>query len=173
MFMETKGLIDAMPISDELAGSLKRIEAMLDRLEAASERRLRQDQMRSDAAAELRLLQEDRSRLALELDAALARNEALAEAQAEVSARLQSVGDSLQMILTRTESGMEPGAEGPFVTGDEERLEAPLAATGAVAAAASPASPDSGGEDEKHRRHDDDIPALAADQAVTRGQHHD
>ncbi|WP_084705295.1 DUF4164 domain-containing protein [Beijerinckia mobilis] len=143
-----------MPISDELAGSLKRIEAMLDRLEAASERRLRQDQMRSDAAAELRLLQEDRSRLALELDAALARNEALAEAQAEVSARLQSVGDSLQLILTRTESGMEPEADGPFVAGDGER-------------------PQSDGEDETHRRHDDDIPAPAADPAATRGQHHD
>ncbi|ACB97026.1 DUF4164 domain-containing protein [Beijerinckia indica] len=93
-----------MHLSEELAESLKRIEAILDRLEAASERRLRQDQARGDIAAELRLMQDDRSRLAVELDQALARNEALANAQAEVSQRLQSVGTSLQTILARTEA---------------------------------------------------------------------
>lgn len=76
--------------ADPLEPSLERMRAALDLLEAAVERRVRFDARRVDADEELALMQDDRSRLAVELDGALGQNRALAAASAaaaEISAR--------------------------------------------------------------------------------------
>ncbi len=61
--------------------SLRRMRAAIDLLEAALERRARRDAQRGDADEELALMQDDRARLAVELDSALDRGRALEAAQ--------------------------------------------------------------------------------------------
>ena len=61
---------------------LARLHAALDSLEAAAERRARRHAAPSDAEAEFAMMQDDRARLAVELDAALDSRRALAEANA-------------------------------------------------------------------------------------------
>src|SRR5271157_1061893 len=57
---------------DALESSLKRLAAAVDSLERAAERRMRHDEARANVEEEYALMQDDRSRLAVELDAALA-----------------------------------------------------------------------------------------------------
>ena len=57
--------------SDPFEPSLRRMRAAIDLLEAALERRARRDASRRDADEELALMQDDRARLAVELDGAL------------------------------------------------------------------------------------------------------
>ena len=67
---------------DALEQSLKRLAAAVDLLERAAERRMRHDEARANAEEEYALMQDDRSRLAVELDAALDRSRALEAANA-------------------------------------------------------------------------------------------
>ena len=74
--------------ADPVEPSIERIRAALDLLETAIERRNRQDAKRADADEEFSLMQDDRSRLAVELDGALDSNRALAAANAAASTRI-------------------------------------------------------------------------------------
>ena len=86
--------------------SLRRMRAAIDLLEAAVERRARRDAKRGDADEELALMQDDRARLAVELDGALARNRALETANAEAAKRLAQASAAVDKLI---ESAIESG----------------------------------------------------------------
>ncbi|HEY1941558.1 MAG TPA: DUF4164 domain-containing protein [Roseiarcus sp.] len=81
--------------------SLRRMRAAIDLLEAAVERRVRLDAKRGDADEELSLMQDDRARLAVELDGALNRTRTLEAANAEAAKRLAQAGDALEGLIAR------------------------------------------------------------------------
>jgi hypothetical protein len=79
--------------------SLRRMRAAIDLLEAALERRARRDASRRDADEELALMQDDRARLAVELDGALDRGRALEAANAEAAKRLAQASAALDELI--------------------------------------------------------------------------
>ena len=92
---------------DALDSSLKRLAAAVDPLERAAERRMRHDEARANAEEEYALMQDDRSRLAVELDAALDRSRALEAANAEADERLARAAQTIGAIIER----MDPPAD--------------------------------------------------------------
>ena len=95
-----------MRLPERLDMPLKRLAAALDHLEAAAERRAELDARRGDLEEELAVMQDDRSRLGLELDAAAARIRRLEEANAEVARRLASTGASIRSLLGASDDEM-------------------------------------------------------------------
>lgn len=83
--------------------ALVRLRAALDNLEAAAERRARRDAVRSDAEAEFAMMQDDRARLAVELDAALDAQRALAEANAAAMERVTRAAGVIERWLGRSD----------------------------------------------------------------------
>jgi hypothetical protein len=81
--------------------SLKRMRAAVDLLEAAVERRMRLDARRGDSDEEAALMQDDRDRLAVELDSALGRNRALDAANSQAAETLAKAGDALEAVIAR------------------------------------------------------------------------
>ncbi len=81
--------------------SLKRMRAAVDLLEAAVERRVRRDAKRGDSDEELALMQDDRDRLAVELDSALGRNRALEAANSEAAKTLARAAAALEATIER------------------------------------------------------------------------
>src|SRR5208282_4769591 len=81
--------------------SLRRMRAAIDLLEAALERRARLDARRGDADEEFALMQDDRARLAVELDGALGRGRALEAANAEAAKRLAQASAALDGLIER------------------------------------------------------------------------
>jgi hypothetical protein len=94
-------------MQDALESSLRRLAAAVDSLELAAERRMRHDEAHANAEEEYALMQDDRSRLAVELDAALDRSRALETANAEAGARLARAARAIGAIIDR----MEPSAD--------------------------------------------------------------
>jgi len=86
---------------DALDLSLKRLAAAIDLLERAAERRMRHDDTRANAEEEYALMQDDRSRLAVELDAAPAHARALDRARAHARERLASAAETIGRIIDR------------------------------------------------------------------------
>jgi hypothetical protein len=93
---------ETMP--DALERSLRRLAAAVDSLERAAERRMRHDEGRANAEEEYALMQDDRSRLAVELDAALDRSRALEAANAEAGVRLGHAAETIGAIIERMDS---------------------------------------------------------------------
>jgi Domain of unknown function (DUF4164) len=93
--------------SDTLELSLRRLAAAVVSLEQAAERRMRHDDARANAEEEYALMQDDRSRLAVELDAALDRSRALEAANIEAGARLAHAAATIGRIIER----MDPAAD--------------------------------------------------------------
>ncbi len=87
-----------------LKAALKRLNGALDQLEAAAERRAKAEGERSDLEEELGLMQDDRTRLAVELDGALARGRALDVATAEVAQRLRTTGATLRKLIEQIDT---------------------------------------------------------------------
>ncbi len=87
--------------------SLKRLASAVEAIERAADRRLIQDERRATAQEEFALMQDDRSRLAVELDAALDRSRALESANNEVAGRLAHAAEAIGRILGQ----LEPGAD--------------------------------------------------------------
>jgi hypothetical protein len=87
--------------ADPAEPSLKRIRAALDLLEAAVERRLQRDAIRADADEELALMQDDRARLAVELDGALGGNRALLAANTAAAERVERACATIEDMLRR------------------------------------------------------------------------
>ena len=87
--------------ADPLEPSLKRLRAAVDLLEAAIERRLRQDSAQGDAQEELALMQDDRARLAVELDGALDRNRGLLSANNEAAKLVARAGAVVRSVVDR------------------------------------------------------------------------
>src|SRR5580658_3597447 len=77
----------------------ERLDAALDRLDAASDRRAKADALRANLEDELAVMQDDRSRLAVELDGAIARAKSLELANDEVARRLNGASAEIRGIL--------------------------------------------------------------------------
>jgi chromosome segregation ATPase len=107
-----------MTSPNPLDAALKRLAAALESLEAADERRAAAERVRADLEEELAVMQDDRARLAAELDGALAANRTLALANADVAARLDRAESMLRELIDSV---------------DPTRLEEPAAPSGAEA----------------------------------------
>jgi hypothetical protein len=88
-----------MTTGDPLTSALKRLALALDQLEAAAERRLKTAERRSDIEEEFAVLQDDRARLAVELDGAVARSQSLELANNEVARRLARAREAIEEVM--------------------------------------------------------------------------
>jgi predicted nucleic acid-binding Zn-ribbon protein len=82
-----------------LAAALSRLRAALERLETAAARRIEADRSRADLEEELAIMQDDRSRLAQELDAALTRTAAVEKTRDEVLRRVARASAGVAAVL--------------------------------------------------------------------------
>jgi D-serine deaminase-like pyridoxal phosphate-dependent protein len=92
---------------ESLEISLKRLASAVDALEWATDLRIRHDEARATTQEEFALMQDDRSRLAVELDAAVDRSRALESANAEAAKRLARAAQVVERVLGR----LAPNAE--------------------------------------------------------------
>jgi chromosome segregation ATPase len=83
--------------------ALERLAEALDALDAACARRAALDAQRGDLVEELAVMQDDRARLAAELDAASARAQALEAAQIQVGRRLARAGETIRAVIMAAE----------------------------------------------------------------------
>src|SRR5947209_20570967 len=98
---------------DALDAALERFSRALDILEQAAEARLEAESRRAERDEALSVLEDDRSRLAVELDGALARNRSLERAADEVSRRLEAARATVQNLLSVSEAGELAGRDRP------------------------------------------------------------
>lgn len=82
-----------------LAQALERLDAAIAALERASGRRLELDRRGGDLPTELALAQDDRARLAVELDGALARVNTLESVAGDVDERLAAALGKVEAVL--------------------------------------------------------------------------
>ena len=87
-----------MPLVED---ALQRLNAALSRLEAAVARRMDAEASQGDRDIELALMEEDRARLAAELDAASARLARVTAATGDVGRRLERAIDTVEGVLDR------------------------------------------------------------------------
>ena len=99
-----------MTFPDILNDAFQRLGQALDHLDAAAARRAAVDEIQADREQEFTILQDDRSRLALELDSALARARGLDLASAEVSERLARASSTVRSILAEIGPAVSVGA---------------------------------------------------------------
>ena len=92
-----------MPEPSAIDSASKRLALALDALAAAVERRREADRGEQTLDAQLHALGTDRSRLASELDAAVARTRTLEIANREVAQRLDAAIDSIRSVLAANE----------------------------------------------------------------------
>src|SRR5437763_16097531 len=91
--------------ADPMEAALERLSRALDLLEQAVEARLEAESRRAERDEALSVLEDDRSRLGVELDGALARNRSLEHAAEDVSRRLEAARSTVQSLLGAAESG--------------------------------------------------------------------
>jgi Domain of unknown function (DUF4164) len=84
---------------DSLEISLKRLASAVEALEWATDMRMRHDEARATTQEEFALMQDDRSRLAVELDAAVDRSRALESANTEAARRLAHAAQVIESVL--------------------------------------------------------------------------
>jgi uncharacterized protein YicC (UPF0701 family) len=90
-------------MSFTLDDALKRLDGALDLLETSVARRLDAERRRGDLETELQIMQDDRSRLAVELDAALARLHRLETAADDVGQRIQRAMGAVRDVLAQAD----------------------------------------------------------------------
>ncbi|RDI57288.1 DUF4164 domain-containing protein [Microvirga subterranea] len=88
-------------MSPNLDDAMKRLEKALGLLEASVSRRLEADRRRGDLETELQLMQDDRSRLAVELDGAVTRLHRFEAATDDVSRRVREAIGAVQSVLAQ------------------------------------------------------------------------
>jgi len=88
-----------------LDGALARLGAALDAFETIVAGRLENEASLADTEEELAIMHDDRGRLALELDEALARIGALEKAREEVLRRLENASVNVSAALGETSPG--------------------------------------------------------------------
>lgn len=94
-----------LSVSDILQRALNRLGTALEQLEASVARRAQADSARANLEDELAVMQDDRARLAMELDAAMARNQKLTNANDDVAARLDHASATVRALLDKVGSG--------------------------------------------------------------------
>jgi hypothetical protein len=87
-------------LPERVDAALRQLDAALDRLDAANERRAKADALRANLEEELAVMQDDRARLAVELDGAVARTKALELANDEAARRLSHASAEIRAVLT-------------------------------------------------------------------------
>jgi chromosome segregation ATPase len=92
-----------MTTPPRLQAALKRLQSALDLLEAAGARRAQFEADRRDLDEEFVLMQDDRARLAVELDRAQTRADALDAAAHQAGIRLREAGAVIGAILDADE----------------------------------------------------------------------
>ena len=83
--------------------ALKRLENALGLLEASVSRRLELERRRGDLETELQIMQDDRARLAVELDGALTRLNRAEAAAEDVGVRVKRAIGAIESVLGRAE----------------------------------------------------------------------
>jgi hypothetical protein len=86
-----------------LGGALRRLEAAVSVLEAASARVLDSRRTGADRETEIALLADDRARLAEELDGSNARTARLESTNREVARRLDTAIETIRDVLSKSE----------------------------------------------------------------------
>ena len=89
--------------------ALARLEGALAQLEAAARRRIDAERGRANLETELALMQDDRARLAAELDGATARLGDVETAAADVDQRLQRAMNVIGAVIERARGDGEAG----------------------------------------------------------------
>ena len=84
-----------------LDDAVKRLDAALGLLEAAVTRRLEAERRRGDLETELQIMQDDRARLAVELDGTLARLHRVEAAAGDVGRRVERAAGVIREVLGR------------------------------------------------------------------------
>lgn len=85
----------AVPLDE----ALKRLEAALGLMEAAASRRLEAERRRGDLETELQIMQDDRARLAVDLESASVRLERLEATRQEIAKRVASAVGAVRAVL--------------------------------------------------------------------------
>lgn len=98
----------ASPVLDH---ALSRLESALGQLEAAARRRLEVERGRANLETELTLMQDDRARLAVELDGTMARLGQVQGVAEEVDRRLDRAMNALHEMIERVEARPDDEAE--------------------------------------------------------------
>jgi hypothetical protein len=103
------GIKSSLESLESLEISVKRLASAVDALEWATEVRMRHDEARATTQEEFALMQDDRSRLAVELDAAVDRSRALESANSEAAKRLAHAAQAIERVLGRLAPDAESG----------------------------------------------------------------
>jgi len=85
----------------QLDEALSRMREAMDRLQAAIDIRRRKESSRADADEEFALMQDDRARLAVELDGALAENRSLSAAHSTAAGALARAATTIEDLLAQ------------------------------------------------------------------------
>ena len=104
--------MQSVNVPERLQRALSRLASAIDHLEAAAARRAQLDAARGNLEDELWVMQDDRARLALDLDGALASGRALAGTQGEVAQRLERASATVRAVLAEIEEARS-GPPGP------------------------------------------------------------
>lgn len=91
--------------------ALARLEGALAQLEAAARRRIDAERGRANLETELALMQDDRARLAAELDGATARLGEVEIAAADVDQRLERAMNVIGAVIERARADGEAGGD--------------------------------------------------------------
>ncbi len=86
-----------------LEDALRRLDGAIGQLEAAVSRRLEIERRRGNLETELQIMQDDRARLAVELDGTTARLNSAESAARDVGERVQRAVGSIQGVLAHVE----------------------------------------------------------------------
>ena len=92
-----------------LDDAMRRLEGALGLLEAAVTRRLEAERRRGDLETELQIMQDDRARLAVELDGTVARRHRFEAAANDVGRRVERAVGTIRDVLGRVEGGHGTG----------------------------------------------------------------
>ena len=92
-------------MSNPLDEALRRLDTSLGMLEAAVSRRLAAEHARGDLETELQIMQDDRARLAVELDGAADRLGKVESATADVARRVERAISAIEEVLTHQDRG--------------------------------------------------------------------
>ncbi|GAU83289.1 DUF4164 family protein [Bosea sp. 2KB_26] len=87
-----------------LDNALARLDSALAQLEAAARRRIEAERGRANLETELTLMQDDRARLAAELDGAIARVGQVETAAGDVERRLEKALGAVGDVIARAEA---------------------------------------------------------------------
>ncbi|HEY8384501.1 MAG TPA: DUF4164 domain-containing protein [Microvirga sp.] len=90
-------------MSPTLDEALKRLENALGLLEASVSRRLDTEKRKGDLETELQIMQDDRARLAVELDGALTRLHRVEAAAEDVGGRVRRAIGAIEEVLAAAE----------------------------------------------------------------------